>query len=334
MTTQPVTQSVALLAAALPKLPESPWFLMPAATSPKNVEAVDSPFMAMVWGSLAITAAVVYAMWRFSTKYRAKSRAANEVPPADHGHHTTLEIVWSVIPLFVVIGLFVWGFKGFVMMRTAPKEAYEIQAQGQKWKWLYTYPGGCVDDAMHVPPDENIRVVINSVDVLHSLFVPAARIKMDAVPGRYTSLWFNAEKPGTYPIFCAEYCGTSHSDMLSELVVHNTRAEYDKWLEACNKPPEDPIEHGKLLYTKQGCQTCHSVDGSAGTGPTWKALWGKDRPLAGGGSAKVDENYIKESILQPQAKVAEGYGPVMPTYQGKLKDSQIDALIAFIKSHK
>jgi len=320
--------------ADLPKFPESPTYWMPAEAS-VTTRSVDWIYYFMYWMSIVSCVLILGAMIYFIIKYKAKSRAANEVAPKSSDHSTVLEITWSVAPLFVVIALFVWGFKGFVDLRSPPRDALEIRAQAQKWKWLFTYPGGMVDDVLHVPQDRPVRMVINAVDVLHALYIPNFRVKMDAVPGRYTDLWFQATQAGEYPLFCAEYCGTEHSGMLSRVVVHPPGG-YEAWLGEQQKKLLDlpPEELGKLLYEKQGCSTCHSVDGTPKIGPTWKGLFGKTESFVDGSSAPADENYIRQSILDPAAKVVQGYAPSMPTYMGKLKDAEIDGIIAYIKSLK
>ena len=320
-------------AQTLPTLPPSEDFWMPDAAS-VTVDHVDWIWDFLVWMSvvscIAIFAGMIWLIW----KYRAKSRAANEHAEPSSEHNTMLEISWSVGPLIVCIAVFVWGFKGFINLRTPPKDSIEIHATAQKWKWLFDYPHGS-DDVLHVPVDRPVRMVIQSMDVLHALYIPNFRVKMDAVPGRYTDLWFQATKSGEFPLFCAEYCGTSHSDMLTKVVVHPP-GEYEKWLDqACVKADSlSGPERGKQLYTKQGCDTCHSIDGSPKIGPTWKGLFGKMETMADGSSHKVDENYLRESMLDPAAKVVKGYAPSMPTYQGKLSDKDLDGLIEYMKTLK
>jgi len=315
----------------LPKLPPSEHFWMPQDASVTAAD-IDWLYMFMVWMSALCTIGIFAAMVHFCLKYRATSRKANEKAETSSDHNTTLEVTWSIIPLFFVIALFVWGFKGFVDLRTPPKDSLEIHAIGKRWAWSFQYPHG-VDNALHVPVDTNVRIVIQSLDVLHSLFVPNFRVKMDAVPGRYTDLWFRATIPGTYPIFCAEYCGTSHSDMLSNVVVHPPGG-YEKWVkeqvEIANSLP--PVELGKRVYEKQGCNACHTVDGTPKIGPTWKGLWGKTEQLQSGSSAKVDENYVRKSILDPQADVVVGMPNSMPVT--KLSDREITGLIEYIKTLK
>jgi cytochrome c oxidase subunit II len=318
-------------APSLPKLPESTQFWMPDDASVTAAD-IDWLYMFMVWMSVIFAVGIFAAMAYFCVKYRAKSRKANELSEPSSDHNTTLEITWSIIPLFIVIALFVWGFKGFVDLRTPPKDSLEIHAIGKRWAWSFQYPHG-VDNALHVPVDRNVRIVIQSLDVLHSLYVPNFRVKMDAVPGRYTDLWFRATKPGEYPIFCAEYCGTSHSDMLSHVVVHPPGG-YEQWvkqqIEIANSLP--PVELGKRVYEKQGCNACHTVDGTPKIGPTWKGLYGKTHAIMGGGTVTVDENYIRESILDPQAKIVDGYPNSMPVT--KLSDREITGVIEYIKSLK
>jgi cytochrome c oxidase subunit 2 len=269
----------------------------------------------------------------FVYKYRARSRHDQPEPSTDH--NTGLELLWSILPLPVVLVMFVWGFQEFIALRTTPRDAYEIHATGQKWKWLFEYPNGYTDDVLHVPQGRKIRVVISAVDVLHSLFLPTFRQKIDAVPGRYTELWFEADVPGEFPIFCAEYCGTSHSDMITKVVVHEGDG-FDGWLAEAERALENapPLELGAKLYNQQGCATCHSTDGSIKTGPSFKGLFGKTETLVDGSSVVVDENYIRQSVLDPQGQTVQGFPPVMPTYKGKLSDKKIDALVAFIKAQQ
>jgi len=276
-----------------------------------------------------ITVVLFYFIW----KYRA--RAGHRAQPSA-AHNQPLEIAWTVIPMFIVVWIFWEGFTGFLDLQTPPQNAYEVQVLGQKWKWLFTYSNGVVDDNLHVPPGEPVRLVMTSQDVLHSLYIPDFRIKRDVVPGRYEKEWFQALAPGEYQIYCAEYCGTSHSGMLAQVIVHTSRPDFDKWLADAGNfldklPPEKLWEGGQKLYNQRGCKQCHSVDGVAGIGPTFKGIWGHSQPLKSGGPITVDENYIRESIVNPQAKIVAGFEPVMPTYQGRLKDKEITAIIEYIK---
>jgi len=312
---------------------DSPFFWMPRAAS-KTAADIDRLYEALVWLSVLCAVGIFVAMFYFCVRYGAKRRAENESVAATTDHNTALEITWSIVPLAIVVALFVWGFKGFVDLRTAPNDALEVHATGQKWKWLFSYPTGFSDDELHVPVDRPVRVIIDSVDVLHSLFIPAFRVKMDAVPGRYTDLWFHATETGTFTIECAEYCGTSHSDMLAKVIVHSPR-DYETWIAGQRDGgPETCSEIGPKLYKGMGCVTCHSIDGTKKIGPTWKGVFGTREHLTDGTSALVDENYVRESILDPQAKVVAGYAPSMPPFKGKLRDRQITCLAEYIKSLK
>ncbi len=325
---------LSLIGAPLPKLPDSPFFWMPTDSS-TGAGDTDWLFQVLLIISAVSMALIMGAMIYFVVKYRAKDRTANEVPERASEHNTVLELTWSIIPGIICVALFVWGFKGFVDLHTPPKNSYDIHAQGQKWKWLFTYNNGYTDDVLHVPVGKPVRIIINSVDVIHSLYIPAFRVKQDAVPGRYTELWFQATQTGEFPVECAEYCGTGHSAMLTKVVVHPA-GQFEPWLdhanEAANNKP--PLELGEELYDKQGCNACHSTDGSKKIGPSWKGIYGEETTLTDGSKVKVDDNYIKESILDPQAKVVSGFGPVMPTFKGKLSDKQIAGLIEYIKSLK
>lgn len=316
-----------------PGVPDSPNFWMPNAAS-DMARSVDGLFSAVTWISVVSTVGVVGAIIYFCIRFRAGPRSANTRALSQADHSNVLEVTWSVIPLFIVVGLFVVGFRQFASMRTAPRAAYEVHATAQKWKWGFEYPEGLRHPELHVPVERNVRVVIQSVDVLHSLFIPEFRVKMDAVPGRYTELWFKSESQGDFPIYCTEYCGTSHSDMLSRVVVHDEQGFQDWVADEIRKIESMPLaELGELTYNQSGCATCHSLDGSALVGPSFKGLFGKEEVLLSG-TVKVDENYIRESIIEPQAKIVKGYPAAMPTYKGQLSDRRLSGLIEFIKGVK
>jgi cytochrome c oxidase subunit 2 len=307
------------------------WLPRQGSTSAAGVDRLFNAITAIsIFFFLLITVVMLYFVW----KYRARP---GHVAQRSSTHNQKLEITWTVIPLLIVIWIFWEGFSGYLDLQTPPENAYEVQVLGQKWKWLFTYPNGVVDDNLHVPPDEAVRLVLTSQDVIHSLYMPEFRIKRDAVPGRYEKEWFQAKEPGEYQIFCAEYCGTSHSGMLAKVIVHRSRPEFDAWLQDAGNfldklPPEKLWEGGQKLYNQRGCKQCHSIDGTAGIGPSFKGIWGHAQALRGGAQVTVDENYVRESIVNPQAKVVAGFEPVMPTYQGRLKDKEITAIIAYLKT--
>jgi len=252
-------------------------------------------------------------------------------------------------PLVLFLTWFAIGYSQYVTLQTPPRDAIDVYVQGKKWMWKFAYPGGPnATDVLRVPAGRPVRLLLTSRDVIHSFYVPALRLKQDALPGRYTQTWFNAE-PGRYPIFCAEYCGIGHSAMLGELVVMPA-AEFDAWLEqqrrsnqaaAQDQQPvasEDIdvrgslVEQGRRIAAMQGCFKCHSVDGSQHIGPTWLDVYNRKVKLENGRSLVADEAYLTRSMMEPNAEVVAGYKPVMPTFQGKLSGPEAAAIVEFIKS--
>jgi cytochrome c oxidase subunit 2 len=287
------------------------------------ITAVDLFFFVLIAGLIAYIV----------KKYRRKTE--NDYTP-HITHHATLEIVWSVAPLFILLIIFFWGFHGFMQARIAPANAIEIQVSAKKWQWEFEYPDGMrTINEIHVPVNRPVRLVMNSQDVIHSFFVPTFRVKMDVLPNRYTEIWFEATKTGAHQVFCTEYCGKGHSDMGAKIHVDDDAA-YQKWLvEGDEQMKTMPLQElGQLVYDNRGCNTCHSLDGSSGQGPSWKGIWGQTHQFADGSSAVVDENYVRESILDPQRHVLRGYEPIMPTYKGLLRDREILGAIEFIKQLK
>lgn len=292
---------------------------------------VDALFYFLLYASIVFFVIVVGLMTFFVVRYRRKKHAAGT---RTFDYNLPLEITWTAIPLVLVLIVFFWGFHDYMRLNIVPKGALEVKVTGQKWFWSFAYPEGATSvNELVVPVDKPIKLLISSKDVIHSFYVPSFRIKMDAVPNRYTIAWFQAKRPGEYQLFCAEYCGKGHSEMIGKVKVLSER-EYGNWLETSSASGEGmkPADYGAKLYQSKACITCHSVDGSAGTGPTFLGLYGEQQKLEGGSSVLVDENYVRESILNPMAKVVLGYQPVMPTFQGLLSDKEVDALIAYIKS--
>ncbi len=307
-------------------------FWMPEQAS-SVAPTVDYVFYVVYWLSVVFFVGIVAAMLLFAFRYRRRhvdQRAQSQV-----SHNNVIETLWTVIPLGLVVWIFWIGFTGFLDLRTPPANSYQIAVTAQKWSWSFTYPNGYVTDKLHVPVDRPVELTMTSEDVIHSFFVPAFRVKMDVVPGKYTKAWFQATGPGEYPLFCTEYCGTQHSQMLSNVIVHEPGG-FEPWLaeasEWIDKMP--PAEAGQRVYQVRGCTQCHTVDGVNGIGPTFKGIFGREEQFADGSRGVVDENYIRESILYPQAKIVAGYEPVMPTYQGRLKDNEITVLIEYLKTLK
>lgn len=309
------------------------FFLPPAKST--LASQMDSVFWYVHLSSLLLTIGVVAAVIFFIIKYRRKSDD-DVTPVITHNNH--LEVTWSVIPLIMALISFAWGYQAFTELRTAPDDSYEVNVTAQRWNWQFRYANGAqMIDELHVPAGRPIKLIMSSRDVIHSFFVPDYRIKQDVVPNRYTMVWFEAMEPGESIVYCTEYCGTDHSAMLAKVVVHEPE-EFETWLEnnaggASQPEGMEPAEWGEELTQQYACQTCHSTDGSELTGPTWQGLFGSDRQLADGSSVEADENYIRESILTPDAKIAAGHTPgMMNSYQGQLSDEQIDAIIEFIKT--
>jgi len=273
-----------------------------------------------------ICAATVWFAWRY------RSSACPE-PQESTSHSTFVELIWTFVPTIFLVYLFWVGMDRYVDFKAPPVDAYEIKATAQKWNWNFTYPDGTQHNELHVPVDTDVRILIESRDVLHSLFVPAFRVKMDAVPGRYTDLWFNATKTGTYHLFCTEYCGMDHAAMITKAVVHEKKG-FDNWLKENGDllAIMTPLEAGEKFFTMKGCVACHSLDGTDLVGPSLKGTFGTERELTDGTKVVMDENYIRKSILEPQAELVAGFPPTMPTFQGQLKDAEIDAVIEFIKA--
>ncbi len=294
---------------------------------------VDALFNFIYFSSAILLALVTAAMVLFIVRYRRRGAATTTSGMA---HNTALEITWTLIPTIVVFIIFAWGFKGFIRLHVAPANSMQVKVTGQKWFWSFDYPDGASSvNELLVPAGQPVKLLMSSKDVIHSFYVPTFRIKMDVLPNRYTIAWFEATDTGNFNLFCTEYCGTKHSEMIGKVRVVTER-QYAEWLETQSGPGagESLVDYGARLYSQKACITCHSSDGKAGTGPTFKGIFGHTVDLEGGQSVEVDENYIRESILEPKAKVVRGFQPVMPTYQGLLKDKQIDGLVEYIKSLK
>ncbi|MDF1544283.1 MAG: cytochrome c oxidase subunit II [bacterium] len=294
---------------------------------------VDALFNFIFYASAVFFSIVVGLSILFVIRYR---RRGDEPATSQVAHNNLLEIVWTVIPTILVLIVFFWGFKDYVRLYVVPHDALEIKVTAQKWFWSFDYAEGASSvNELVVPVGHPIKLLMSSKDVIHSFAVPQFRIKMDVLPNRYTVAWFEAVDTGSYNIFCTEYCGKGHSEMLGTIRVLPAE-ESAAWIEANSNMGKGLSleEFGAMLYKKKACVTCHSIDGSKNTGPTFKGTFGSQEKLKDGSSVIVDENYIRESLLNPKAKVVEGYEPVMPTYQGILKDRQVDALIEYIKTLK
>jgi cytochrome c oxidase subunit II len=319
-------------------------FWMPEAAS-VTTEFVDPVFYFIYWVTLAFFLVIVAVGVFFAWKYRKRGDDDRTSPIA--GSHK-LEIVWSVLPAILLFSFFWIGFVGFMELSVVPAGAKEIRVTGQKWYWNFDYPeeGLSVSTApalraeaeaageelgLVVPIGQPVKLIGNSVDVLHSMFIPAFRIKKDVMPNRYTVIWFEATKTGTFDFFCTEYCGTDHSRMTTKVIV-KSQEDYDAWVTAQKKLNAQPAQ-GDKVFAKYGCTACHSVDGTKLVGPTLKGLVARgSEKLADGSTVTVDDNYLRESLMDPGAKVVEGFAPSMPAFAGRMEDQEVTAVIDYIKS--
>ncbi len=304
-------------------------FWLPPRNSTAAAE-IDWMFYLIFWISLFFFTLIVGLMIYFSIRYRRRaSRSTAEHAPH---HNVALEIVWTVIPIGLTVLMFWGGFKAFLNLSTPPANSATINVTAKKWSWWFDYPNGYGDSSLHVPVNTPVQLKMTSLDVIHSFFIPTFRVKKDVVPGRITTVWFEATETGTFNVFCTEYCGTGHSDMITSITVHEP-ADYAAWLEKAGSFADTlaPADAGEYLYTKYGCNQCHTIDGSASTGPSFLNSYGYEHLIAGGTPVTADEDYIHESILDPQAKIRDGFQGVMPTFQGKIKESEIFQIIAYLK---
>jgi cytochrome c oxidase subunit 2 len=286
---------------------------------------VDALYIYLLLVSGLMTALIFIAVAVLAIKYRrVPGRDAHPIEGS-----TILEISWSVIPFFVMLTFFIWGAVIFFQERTPPANATEVYVVAKQWMWKIEHMEGQREiNELHVPAGQNVKLIMTSQDVIHSFFIPAFRIKQDVLPGRYTTLWFNATKPGRYHLFCAEYCGTQHSGMGGDIIVMAPQ-EYAQWMAG---GPSAPLqETGKQLFSQLGCVTCHRSD-VQGRGPNLIGVYNKPVLLEDGRTVTADENYVRESILDPTAKIVSGFKPVMPTFQGIISDEQLNALVAYVKS--
>jgi len=298
---------------------------------PVQASTVAPEVDALYWTWVAISAvsALLIAVAVFYFFIRYQRRKSGQIGHQDHGS-TTLEIVWSVIPLVIVLIMFVWGTKVFFDQSRPPSNAVEYFATGKQWMWKFQHPTGKREiNELHVPVGRPIKLTMISEDVIHSLFVPAFRVKADVLPGRYTTLWFQATKVGEYHLFCAEYCGTEHSLMGGTVYVMEPD-DYEAWL-AKAPGSGDQLATGEQLFQRFACNTCH-FDGPRARGPNLEGVFGSTVKLADGSTLTADEDYVRESILTPKAKVVAGFEPLMPTFQGQVTEDQLLQLIQYVKS--
>jgi cytochrome c oxidase subunit 2 len=305
------------------KLFDFPLFPEAASTLAKDVDALYFFSLAISAFFSLLIAVIVFVLF---VKYRRKH--TGEVGEDVHGS-VAVELAWSAIPLVISMILFGWGAKVFLDIVTPPENARVYYATGKQWMWKIQHPEGQREiNQLHIPVGQPIKMMMTTEDVIHSFYIPAFRVKADVIPGRYTSIWFEATKPGTYHLFCAEYCGAEHSKMIGQVIVME-REEYQVWL--AGGPALPPVVAGEQLFEQYACNTCHMPD-ATGRGPWLEGIAGEDVRLVGGGQVTRDDNYLRESILNPNAKLVAGYTPLMPTFQGQISEEGVMNLIAYIKS--
>jgi len=317
---------IALLQNQSPTIPGPGLPIFPAQAS-NFAREVDWLYYYLTAVTAFFSVLIFSTVFYFAVKYRRRS--ADDLPLPIHGS-LVLEIFWSVVPLVIVMSFFVWGARIYYRMLVMPADATPITVVAKQWMWKVQHPGGQREiNELHVPVGRKFRLKMTSEDVIHSFYVPAFRLKKDVLPGRETELWFQPTQVGEYRLFCAEYCGTKHAGMGGRVVVMEP-ADYEAWLSGA--PQGETLEQaGARLYRQFNCNTCHDP-GSSARGPELAGKFGKPVKLASGQTVTMDDAYLHESILQPNAKVVAGYEPVMPTYQGLVSEEQVLQLIAYVKS--
>jgi len=290
---------------------------------------VDALYLFLVGLTAFMTILIAALVVIFMVKY--KRRDPNSIGARIHGG-MALEIIWSIIPLFIVLGIFVWATGLFFDIARPPAETMNIYATGKQWMWKFQHLDGQREiNELHVPVGRKVKMIMTSEDVIHDLYVPAFRVKADVIPGRYSHIWFEATKAGEYHLFCAEYCGTQHSGMIGKVVVMEPD-DFQAWLSG-GVQEGSLASAGSKLFQDLACNTCHRPD-AQGRGPVLQNLFGKTVTLASGENVVVDEAYIRESILTPSQKVTAGFQPVMPTFQWLVSEEGILQLIEYVKSLK
>jgi cytochrome c oxidase subunit 2 len=301
-----------------------PFFPVQASTVAGRVDAL---LLFLIVVSACFAGLIFLLIFIFAIKYRRKR--ADEQPQQIHGS-LLLELLWTFVPLGIAVVIFFWAASLYFTLSTPPANAIDIFVVGKQWMWKLQHPEGNREiNELHVPVGRPIKLTMTSEDVIHSFFVPAFRIKKDVLPGRYSTAWFQATKPGEYHLFCSQYCGTGHATMTGRIIVMPEN-QYEAWLHG-GTAGESPVVAGERLFMQIGCNSCHEAKGT-GRGPSLVGAYGKPVKLQDGRPVAMDEAYIRESILYPQAKVVAGYSPIMPTFKGLVSEDGLLDLIAYIKS--
>jgi cytochrome c oxidase subunit II len=294
-----------------------------ASTGAGSVDALYI-FLLLLAGFMSV--AIFTMIVLFALRYRRRRGVQAEQIEGS----TALEVTWSVIPLGIFMAIFFWGAVVYFKERTPPRGASEVYVVAKQWMWKLEHEEGQREiNELHVPVGRDVKLIMTSQDVIHSFYIPAFRLKQDVLPGRYTTLWFHPTKAGVYHLFCAEYCGTMHSGMIGQIVVLEP-SQYEAWL-AGGLATGTLASNGQTIFQQLGCPTCHRSD-VQGRGPNLVGVFGKPVLLEDGRTVVADENYVRESILSPSAKIVKGFKPIMPVFQGLVSEEQLNALVAYIKS--
>jgi cytochrome c oxidase subunit 2 len=300
---------------------------------PPNASSVatemDLLYLFIVAVCAFFTILVVALVVAFTLKYRR--RHPEDVGADIHGS-LALELTWTFIPFVLSMVMFGWGASLFYRLSVPPGDSMDLYVTGKQWMWKIQHPEGVREiNELHVPIGRNVRLTLGSEDVIHDFFIPAFRVKIDVVPGKFTTMWFQATVPGTYHIFCSQYCGTKHSGMIGQVVAMQPE-DYEAWL-AGGRTTGTPAQNGERLFTEFQCITCHKAD-STGRGPSLLGVFGNSVVLTDGRKVIADENYLRESIMNSQAKVVQGFQPIMPLFQGMVSEENLVQLIAYLKTLK
>ncbi|MDM7922822.1 MAG: cytochrome c oxidase subunit II [Pyrinomonadaceae bacterium] len=289
---------------------------------------VDALYFYLIAISVAFMIPIVAAIFFFVVKYREREKYAT--PEEMHGS-IVLETVWSIIPFVISMTIFLGGAIVYFTQYRMPDNAMQVYVVGKQWMWKIQHETGQREiNELHVPVNTKVKLTMTTEDVLHDFSIPAFRTKADVVPGRYTYLWFEATKPGKYHLYCAEYCGLNHSGMIGSVIVMD-QPDFEAWLQG-NATGTTPVEQGRDLFeNKLGCASCHQ-GGATQRGAKLEGIYGKEVRFVGGGSTIVDDEYLRNSILNPGSQVVEGYQPIMPTFKGQVTEEQLVSLVAYIKS--
>jgi cytochrome c oxidase subunit 2 len=293
----------------------------------KMAGQVDTLLVWLILLTGGVTFAIAAVMIFFLAKYRRRAPADRTPPKTEN---LAVEVTWSVIPFFIFLGLFGWGAKIYFDESIDPKNAMEVHVIGKQWMWkLEHLQGNREINQLHVPLGQTVKLVMTSQDVIHSFFMPAFRIKEDVLPGRYTTQWFTATKAGTYSIFCAQYCGTNHALMIGQVIVM-TPTDFAAWLKT-GRETVSVAKRGEQLFHSFGCSGCHAAQ-AAVRAPLLEGIYGSQVPLADGRIVHADERYLRDCILIPNTQIVAGFDPVMPSFQGRISEDDLFAIITYIKS--